>query len=381
VLRYLQPALPPEFAEEAAPLAVVISASLSAATWRAYRSHLSKFFAFCAERDLSFLPASPSTVLLYAGHLASEGSIQATTAQPYFSAINTYHDLLGFPKPAVDFPPLHRFRVGWQRLQQPVGPAAPLQLAMRASSAVALARHLSAEMSLPRLRPLLFVVLGFLTMLRPDSLLSVLDADIVAHGPQSLWAYRPARWKGKLLAPGALPVLQVVVSAVPGLLTGLRRYRQLWGAAWVGCGPPTSFWQLPHDRTVPHTPVAEAWFSQVMYDWLPGLAHTHTLYSLRRGSASAAFAIGVPCEKIEFLVDGLCILLLFGSIIWTCRSQPTPPLKPSSVGYCVGLRRLLRPSSFCDFLLSPLLAFSELCGRRAKNNAWSLVTGVILLQS
>lgn len=163
--------LPPAATASVVPLAGVIASSLAPSTWRTYSSHLLKFITFCAERDLSFLPAGPDTVLLYAYHLAQSGTVQARTAQPYFSCINTYHEMLGHPKPAADYPPFARFRTGWQRLQRPLVEQAPLQLAMRAASALHLARALPTCASVYDLRALLFVVMLFSTMLRPDSLL------------------------------------------------------------------------------------------------------------------------------------------------------------------------------------------------------------------
>jgi hypothetical protein len=108
-------------------IARTMAARLSPASWRSYGSIFARFVRFCVERDLDFLPALPSTGLLWAQFLASGGSVQASTAQPYFSSINTVHELLGFSKPCAvplfvlgvcaDYAPLVSFRKGWLRLQ------------------------------------------------------------------------------------------------------------------------------------------------------------------------------------------------------------------------------------------------------------------------
>lgn len=293
--------LPPEAASAAGPVAAVIAGSLSNSSLRSYSSQLTKFISFCTDRDFCFLPASHETVLLYAYHLAEAGTVQASTAQPYFSAINTFHEFFGHPKPAADYAPLQRFRQGWQRLQQPLAPAAPLQLAMRASTALSLALCLSGSLTLQHLRPLLFSVILFATMLRPDSLLSVVNAKLTVanSGTTYLWAYQPTRWKGKLLQPSALPTFQLVLSA-PGLAAGLVKYHQLHASAW-GSRTPPSLWCLPSDSSSPTTRTAEVWFEAVVARHLPPQPLRHTIYSMRRGSASAAFAIGVRAEKIEYM--------------------------------------------------------------------------------
>ena len=65
-----------------------------------YGSKWRRFAAFCESKGLTALPAAPSTVLLYLGHLASEGRVQAANLQPYFSAINKLHVDLELPPPA-----------------------------------------------------------------------------------------------------------------------------------------------------------------------------------------------------------------------------------------------------------------------------------------
>ncbi|EFJ50361.1 hypothetical protein VOLCADRAFT_88894 [Volvox carteri f. nagariensis] len=80
-------------------IAAVIVSRVGSKTWQSYASHFAAFVRFCVSEDLEFLPASRYTGLLWAQYLAARGSVRARTAQPYFSAVNTVHDLLGLAKP------------------------------------------------------------------------------------------------------------------------------------------------------------------------------------------------------------------------------------------------------------------------------------------
>ena len=94
-------------------LAATMAARLSPASWQTYSSSFGAFVRFCLGKQLPFLPASQLTGMLWAQHLADSGTVQASTAQPYFSAINTVHHMLGLPRPCADNPMLTSFaRVG-----------------------------------------------------------------------------------------------------------------------------------------------------------------------------------------------------------------------------------------------------------------------------
>ena len=131
----LQSAAPgQDHAARLAQIAQVVLARVGARTWHSYASHFASFVRFCVSEGLEFMPGSQYAGLLWAQSLAARGTVQARTAQPCFSAVNTVHELLGFPKPCCgDNLLLAAFRKGWERLQVSITPAATLVLAFRAS--------------------------------------------------------------------------------------------------------------------------------------------------------------------------------------------------------------------------------------------------------
>lgn len=184
---------------------------------------------------------------------------------------------------------LASFRRGWERQQQPIDPLpAEAGLALPPSLAFALYTALPRFTTAASLRPVLFSMLSYLSILRPASLLSV-QWMRVSEGMQ----YKPLHWKGKRLQPDRAPVLQFPVASLPFVVSALERFGALSGAA----GP---FWQLASDPSCPTTTVAEGWFGVAGAAAGFAAADTgYTLYSTRRGGASAAAAVGVPLHKIE----------------------------------------------------------------------------------
>ena len=69
---------------------------------------MSKFVNFCQEvvpaagfPPLCLCPASALTVALYLGHLSEEERVHHGSLQPYLSAINSFHQDMGFERPAI----------------------------------------------------------------------------------------------------------------------------------------------------------------------------------------------------------------------------------------------------------------------------------------
>ena len=266
-------------------IAQMVCARVSASSWCSYSSHITQFVRFCDAEDLPYLPATQLTGVMWAQHLAAKGTVRASTAQPYFSAINTLHELLSYPKPCgADNPLLANFCKGWERLQVSLEPAKTLVLAFAADMVWQLYLQLPSVSGSP-LTELLFVVLGFLTFLRPASLLSVDWWCIASHAGSEVFQYRPVTWKGKVVQPSEAPVLQLPLVGVPLLRGALLAHGHMKDPLW--------------SRTI-STPTAEGWFNNVLRRHsLAHLADMHTLYSLRRGGASAARAAGVPLEVVE----------------------------------------------------------------------------------
>ncbi|EFJ42352.1 hypothetical protein VOLCADRAFT_97556 [Volvox carteri f. nagariensis] len=231
-------------------IAQVVMSRVGAKTWQSYASHFAAFVRFCVEESLEFLPASHYAGLLWGQFLAAKGSIQVRTAQPYFSAIISVHDLLGYPKPcAGDNTLLAAFRRGWERLQHSTVPASVLVLAFSAGDAWHLYEQLAvvpvgSELALP----LLFVVLSFCLLLRPDSLLSVTWARVAVVQGEQVVQYKPLNWKGRLVAVWLPVSLQWAVRQ-----RFLRDPSRLWPAAAFLNSPLASGFYSRTGR-IAHTP-------------------------------------------------------------------------------------------------------------------------------
>ena len=277
-------------------IARTLAAKLSLNTWRSYQSSFARFVKFCVERDLDFLPASVSTGLLWAQHLSSSGTVQAKTAQPYFSSVNSIHELVGLPKPCVG-PQLAAFRKGWQRLQSRLDTPSVLNLAFPASLALAIYNVLpSLASDLPALRAALFLVLNFSLVLRTDSLLSVKRWQVASTESGPVLRYQPIRWKGKILREDEAPTLQFPLANLPYVAAAIDSLPRGRG----------SVWQLVGEASAPSVSNAEGWFAATLTTFAPSAVRSHTLYSLRRGGASAARAVGVPLEVLESF-GGWCV--------------------------------------------------------------------------
>lgn len=90
--------------EDAERVAECIRKSRADATRVAYASDWRDFSKYCLSRGLQFLPATPSTVALYIGHLSKpdDGSEarKVATITRRLAAINKMHKSLNYPQPA-----------------------------------------------------------------------------------------------------------------------------------------------------------------------------------------------------------------------------------------------------------------------------------------
>eukprot|EP00854_Cymbomonas_tetramitiformis_P003827 gene3827-biopygen3771 len=91
-----------------------------------YRPKARAFMAFCEEEGREWLPATRAMVRLRIAHMLSKGTVLANNMQPYLSAINNYHEDMGFPGPAKSRA-VSRAVKGMSRLQMVV---LTLQMAM-----------------------------------------------------------------------------------------------------------------------------------------------------------------------------------------------------------------------------------------------------------
>lgn len=274
----------------AASISGFIANSVSPSTWSAYTSAFKRFVSFCKSECLDFLPATEPTVLRYALFLAEEGLIQAEGSQSYFSAINKFHELLGFAPPAKGRL-LAAFRAGWVRVQHSVvslegegdarEPTLPAAVALSMYNLLPLVPRDSADYT-----ALVYSVVAFRTFLRPSTLVSIYWSEFLGIDGRFTLRFKAGVWKdahGKGLSAERTPSLDV--TDLPFLRDALR-----WVVQTSGGGQFLGF------RSVQS---GNAAFQRALILARPDLAGVFSQYSCRRGGTSAAYAVGVPLDVLE----------------------------------------------------------------------------------
>jgi hypothetical protein len=262
-------------------LVPVIAARHTPNTWASYSSTCGPYVRFCVNEGLAFLPATQGVGLQWALHLAKRGTVQADTSGPYFASVNTIHDILGWSKPCTGalFDSFKRGWV-WSQIVTEEDEADCTVLACPAAIARVWYRmHCHG----PTLRNMLFCVLAFLLFLRPATILSITQAEVLRLGDRWTLQYKPLSWKTGLDSAGVLPVRSLDLSDLPLLRVGLQLFLQgvpkTW-CMWGGSGRGVT------------TGVAAAWFSAVLLASVtPSVLGQLALYSCRRGGASAAMDV------------------------------------------------------------------------------------------
>jgi site-specific recombinase XerD len=159
-------------------LAALAQASKSAATWRAYRSDLRHYSAWCERRDLEPLPSDPATVCLYLRDLAAEG-YKPSTLQRRLTSLSQAHKAGGHPSP-TSHPSV---RTVLQGIRRTVG--AEVRRVTPATTDVLRAMVETCGEDPAGVRDRALLLLGFATALRRSELVS-LDVGDVTEVPEGL---------------------------------------------------------------------------------------------------------------------------------------------------------------------------------------------------
>lgn len=144
----------------------------AANTIRAYRSDWRHFTAWCDERSLASMPATPETVALYLTDLAGTG-FKASTLQRRLSAISQAHQYAGQPTPTKDA----AVRAVWAGIRRAHGTAQEGKAPALVDELRAMIATLPIGLKGTRDRALL--LLGFAGALRRSELVALDAADVV----------------------------------------------------------------------------------------------------------------------------------------------------------------------------------------------------------
>ena len=292
-------------------LIAALSAGRAPNTYTTYQSAWNKFLLFAQATGLHPLRADQRDMCHYAAWLANQGTVDLSSCQPYFSAINAIYSDLGLKQPAAG-ELLARVRAGLRRMQVDNKPrertlALPATVAKHwHDAATTLAKDIT-DNNVRRLRNLLACTLGFLTMSRPVSIVTLSrDDGVLLHteGETGLVVCRSqvktAHTKD-LAVPGraALSYPRSAFAALVQALGAYERYTRRHRFSY--------FFQLPGDV---YTEPAETngsllttWFNDAV-STVPDTPPSGALWtprSLRSGGASAAEAACVPRSKTEYV--------------------------------------------------------------------------------
>ncbi len=286
---------------------------LATSTVGSYGSHWRQFVGFCESHELSPLPASTATCVLYVGHLVRSGRIQPQSLQPYLSAINRAHvDVLGVAEGPAGGPLIQQARRGWAFLHaaaprdQRVG--LPASVASRALDA-ALALQGTSPQVAQLFRALTFTALAFALMARADTDAHLQQKDVVVDIPSDCISFRFLAEKGREHVREKR-VFSMPLHAVPGLAALIWRWQQFQiheSLRMTGRPPPPtcSFWWLPGLDPAPtlaggSAARCSAWLAAACAHLgvTAPLGSAYTSHSIRKGAASSAAAIDVPTFRI-----------------------------------------------------------------------------------
>jgi hypothetical protein len=268
-----------------AAAAAIMGQSLAPSTIASYQRLWELFVQFCRLAHRCSLPASPATVCAYLGSLFEGGRLRGSSIRPYIAAIGAQHRRL-----ALFDPTSHSLvvlaRRGFAAADARRRTGAPLRsAAYPAAAALSCLGSALRSGSSADLRYWGVVCLGFLLSARPASVLA-LTSDAVRLAPDAVYAeLRVFKYGTSGFAPRVAIRIPTADESDP-----IRcLFRRLLAAFQ---GRPHAQWFVQRDLLG----ATAAGLRAVGAIAPPGTHYTPR--SLRSGGITAAYAAGVPLERI-----------------------------------------------------------------------------------
>ncbi|KAK3284631.1 hypothetical protein CYMTET_7731 [Cymbomonas tetramitiformis] len=278
-----------------------------------YRPKARAFMAFCEAESRQWLPATGATVRLYIAHMLDKGTVQASNMQPYLSAINNYHEDMGFPGPARGRA-ISRAVKGMSRLQVQAAEAAGEEQTVRTWLP---ARHVSAvhahglglepvgRAATELLRACTYVVFAFVTFGRPETGVSMRRGHISITGDDISVVLHKEKGRGHVRLRRRLTI---PAAGVAGLVQLLQHWQQVRDACWghrpvTGSEVQGSYWRLPWEQGKLQSAQANGWVQLALgrLGCVPPEGGHFSGHSTRKGACTCARAVGAALEKCCFL--------------------------------------------------------------------------------
>ena len=291
----------------------VMQSALADNTRGNYHPKVLEYLEVCASAvpPLIPVPADANTIMHYLGYLKSKGTISSSSVQVYLSAVNKLHTESGHPAPAVGTEARDFIR-GMGRIQKRELVASGVLADVRAplpthvvTEALDRAVELGADcadlsrQSACLFRSCAFVALNFVLICRGDTGVSLPPHHLILDN-EGIHVV-PLKEKGEEHRPG-LRLVTIPRDGVPGLYDMLVAYKAWHAKLNFGASRrPKSLWRLPHEMQG-KWPSSKA--DDFLQDVLLRLGHSppaglsYSGHSMRKGSSSAAKAIGCLLEAI-----------------------------------------------------------------------------------
>ena len=281
----------------------LLSAALAPSSRASYDCKWRLFQAFCERQSppLLALPADPSTVLAFLGHLAQRGTVAASNVRPYLAAIGDRHLDLQLANPTLGRA-ISKVIDGWQRLQREAVVHAPRTF-LPAEPILAL---LHVGLSLPDpdlLRACTCSVISFVCGIRALSAANILFEDVVL-GPASLSVLLRHEKRGRTVERRQISLPLPWLGAIASLW---QRWSLCRSTLFATTAPSiaarassSSAWALPSSR-LSATPAS---VNELLRHALDAVGYfvpegfTWSFHSLRKGFATCSASIGVPDASI-----------------------------------------------------------------------------------
>ena len=329
----------------------VMRSSLADTTRGNYHPKQLEYLEVCAAASPPRIPvpASPDTVMFYLGYLKSKHTVSAKSVTVYLSAVNKLHVELGYAAPALGVEARDFIR-GMGRIQRrelddsglladvrsPLPSyvvAAALDRAMGMSSRSASFSQRDACLW----RSLVFVVVNYLLFCRGDTGVTLPPHHLVLDD-EGIHVV-PLKEKGRdhLVTRRVVTIPREGVAGLHGLLVAYKA----WHASLDFGGPVkarrASLWRLPHEMQgrFPSSK-ADAFLQTVLSElgFSPPAGLSWTSHSMRKGSSSAAKAIGC-------LLEAICHFAGWSILAGTFHTYIDPTWVPTT--HCWRLFSWMRP--------------------------------------
>jgi len=283
--------------------------SLLDTTMSNYGPKARRFIQFCVQQRRPWLPATEATVVLYVAAVLEDGGVRAASMQPYLSAINNYHEDLGFPGPAKGRAVTRAVKgmatiqaetavedenIETQRTWLPAGHVRRVH-----EAALRLTPRSSGDLQL--LRAFTYVVIAFVTFGRPDTGTSLSRQHVQCSDTDFSVVLLKEKGRRHLRTKRRLCIPWRGVDRLQELVLHWQRHRD---AAWSRTSrtQPDSYWLLPEDPKNIKASVANDWISRALseLDLRPPEGGHFSAHSTRKGATTCARAVGVAMEKVCF---------------------------------------------------------------------------------